>query len=64
MGIPLENPSGCDVSLPPIVAAFVKRMGIAEEVNRLCDSRSDLSPGLVVEAMVLDTLSGRSPLYR
>jgi transposase len=64
MDISLKNLRGCDVSFLPIVAAFVKRMGIAEEVNRLCDSRSDLSPGLVVEAMVLDTLSGRSPLYR
>jgi transposase len=64
MDTPLGNLSGCDVSFLPIVGAFVKRIGIAEEVNRLCRSESDLSPGLVVEAMVLDTLAGRSPLYR
>jgi transposase len=64
MDIPLKNLRGCDVSFLPIVAAFVKRLGIAEEVNRLCGGQNDLSPGLVVEAMVLDTLSGRSPLYR
>jgi len=64
MDIPLENLRGCDVSFLPIVAAFVKRIGIAEEVNRVCGAQSDVSPGQVVEAMVLDTLSGRSPLYR
>jgi hypothetical protein len=64
MDIPLENLRGCDVSFLPIVAAFVKRLGIAEEVKRMCGGQSDVSPGLVVEAMVLDTLSGRSPLYR
>jgi transposase len=64
MDISLKNLSGCDVSFLPIVSAFVKRMGIAEEVNRMCGGQSDVSPGLVVEAMVLDTLSGRSPLYR
>jgi len=64
MDIPLENLRGCDVRFLPIVAAFVKRLGIAEEVNRLCGGQSDVSPGLVVEAMALDTLSGRSPLYR
>jgi transposase len=64
MDISLEHLCGCDVSFLPIAAAFVKRMGIAEEVNRLCGGQSEVSPGLVVEAMVLDTLSGRSPLYR
>ena len=51
MDIPLENLRGCDVSFLPIVAAFVKRIGIAEEVNRLCGTRSDVSPGRVVEAL-------------
>jgi transposase len=64
MDISLESLCGCDVSFLPIAAAFVKRIGIAEEVNRLCGGQSDVSSGLVVEAMVLDTLRGRSPLYR
>ncbi|MFC1834792.1 DUF4277 domain-containing protein [Thermodesulfobacteriota bacterium] len=64
MDVPLKNLSGCDVSFLPIVAAFVKQIGIGQEVNRLCGGQSDVSPGLVVEAMVLVTLSGRSPLYR
>jgi transposase len=64
MDISFENLRGCDVNFLPIVAAFVKRIGISEEVNRLCGSQSDVSPGLLVEAMILDTLNGRSPLYR
>ena len=33
-------------------------------VDRLVDSQMDLSPGMAILAMVLDTLSGRTPLYR
>jgi transposase len=54
-----------DVSFLPIVAAYVKKLGIVETVNRLCpDAQSDVTPGHMVAAMILDTLSGRSPLYR
>ena len=56
--------SQADVRYLPIVAAFVKKIGVAEEVDRLCAMESDVSPGLVASAMILDTLSGRSPLYR
>lgn len=56
--------SYADVRFLPIVAAFVKKIGVAEEVDRLCVMESDVRPGIVVSAMILDTLSGRSPLYR
>jgi hypothetical protein len=55
---------GCDVRFLPIVSAFVKRIGLIEEVDRLCPSEADLSPGLMVLALILDTLGGRNPLYR
>lgn len=32
-------------------------------INRIVNSKMELSPGLAVLAMVLDTLSGRTPLY-
>ncbi len=35
-----------------------------EVVNDIVSSQMELQPGVVVQAMVLDTLSGRSPLYR
>ena len=55
---------GCDVRFLPIVSAFVMRIGLIEEGNRLCPSEADLSPGLMVWALILDTLGGRNPLYR
>jgi len=48
----------------PIAAAYCRGLGIVEGVNDIVSSRMDLQPGVVVQAMVLDTLSGRSPLYR
>jgi len=56
--------SYADMGFLPIVAAFVKKIGVADEVDRLCARESDVRPGVVVAAMILDTLSGRSPLYR
>jgi len=53
-----------DVSFLPIVAAYVKRLGIVDEVNRLCPTNSEVKSGQVVLALILDTISGRSPLYR
>ncbi|DAC71567.1 MAG TPA: IS1634 family transposase [Thermoplasmata archaeon] len=47
----------------PIAAAFCRRLGLVDIVNRLVPSQMELKPGLVVQAMVLDTLSGRTPLY-
>ena len=53
-----------DVSFLPIVASYVKKLGIVDQVNRLCPTMSDVSAGQVVMALILDTLSGRSPLYK
>ena len=48
----------------PVAAAYCRRLGLIELVNNMVGSQMDLKPGLVVQAMVLDTLSGRTPLYR
>ncbi len=48
----------------PIVKQYAKRIHLVETINALVDSQMDLSPGMAVLAMVLDTLSGRTPLYR
>jgi transposase len=48
----------------PTAAAYCRRLGLVEVVNDIVASQMDISPGIVVQAMVLDTLSGRSPLYR
>ena len=48
----------------PIVKAYADRLGLVELVNDLVPSEMDLPPGIFFVGMVLDTLSGRNPLYR
>jgi transposase len=48
----------------PVAAAYCRRLGLVELVDRMVPTGMDLRPGLVVQTMVLDTLSGRTPLYR
>jgi hypothetical protein len=48
----------------PIVKQYAKSIKLVEIINHLVDSRMDLSPGMTILAMVLYTLSGRTPLYR
>jgi len=48
----------------PAAAAYCRRLGLVELVDRMVSTRMGLRPGLAVQAMVLDTLSGRTPLYR
>ncbi len=47
-----------------VAAAYCRKINLIETVDKLAPSNSKLSTGTVVQAMVLDTLSGRSPLYR
>ena len=48
----------------PLAAAYCRRLGLAEIIDQMVPSQMHLRPGLAVQAMVLDTLSGRTPLYR
>ncbi len=48
----------------PIVKQYAKRLNLVETINRLVDTQMELSPGMAILAMVIDTLSGRTPLYR
>jgi len=47
----------------PIVRAYAERLGLRALINRLVPTEREFEPGLMVLAMVVDTLSGRSPLY-
>jgi len=47
----------------PIVVDYARRMGLVETINQCIPSEMDVPPGEFVLLMVLDTLSGRSPLY-
>jgi transposase len=54
----------CDVRYLPIVSAYARAIGVVEEVDRLCDKGRGISPGRIVLALMVDALSGRSPLFR
>jgi len=59
-----ENLTFSEVGHLPIVKDFAKKIKLVETLNAMVDSEMQLSPGIAVMAMVLDTLSGRTPLYR
>ena len=48
----------------PLAAAYCRQLGLVELINKMVPTKMNISPGHIVQAMVLDTLSGRSPLYR
>ena len=48
----------------PVVAAFCRRIGLADVINAAVPTEMAIDVGTMVQFMVLDTLSGRSPLYR
>ena len=60
----MENMKVARVDHLPIVAAFCRRIGLVETVNRVVPTNMEVDVGTVVQAMVLDTLSGRSPINR
>ncbi len=47
-----------------IAKAFADDLDLVETVNRLAPSQMAVKPGVIVLGLVLDTLTGRSPLYR
>lgn len=53
-----------NVQYLPVVKQYAKRLNLVETINQLVDTKMDLQPGKAVLAMVLDTLTGRTPLYR
>ena len=42
----------------PIVKEYARRLNLVETINRLVDTKMELSPGMAILAMVLDTLCG------
>ena len=59
-----ESIRASDMRYLPIVSAFARTIGVVEEVDRLCGHKNGISPGRVVLALILDALSGRTPLFR
>ena len=48
----------------PIVKHYAGKIGLVDTIDQMVGTQMELSPGIAVLAMVLDTLSGRTPLYR
>ena len=46
----------------PIVRSFMDRIDLVKIVNQLVPTQMAVEPGLIVKGLVIDTLSGRSPL--
>jgi hypothetical protein len=48
----------------PLIKAYADKLGLVGLINHLVPTEMDVDAGTVVLSLVLDTLSGRSPLYR
>jgi hypothetical protein len=48
----------------PILKAYADQLGLVSLINHYVPTEMAVDAGTVVLALVLDTLSGRSPLYR
>ena len=59
----LSNVEAFEVHHWPIVRAYAQRLGLVEVINRFVPSEMTIDAGTVVLGLVIDTLSGRSPLY-
>ena len=53
-----------DVQFLPIVKEYARRINLVDTINQMVGTKMELQPGIVILGMVIDTLSGRSPLYR
>jgi len=65
----LIDPTSADIDAErvdhlSIVRAFADDLELVETVNRLVPTQMAVKPGVIVLGLVLDTLTGRSPLYR
>jgi transposase len=64
MGLVLPTIAAYHVQHLPIVKAYADTIGVVEVLNQLVPTEMAVDPGTIVLGMILDTLSGRSPLYR
>jgi transposase len=64
MGLVLPTIEAYQVQHLPIVKAYADKIGLVEAINAVVPTEMTIDPGTIVLGMILDTLSGRSPLYR
>lgn len=59
-----ENLSASVINHMPIIKDYAMKIGLVDTINQLIPSQMAIDPGTIFLGMVLDTLSGRTPLYR
>jgi Domain of unknown function (DUF4277) len=64
MGLVLPPIEAYQVQHLPIVKACADKIGVVATIKQLVPTEMAIDPGTIVLGMMLDTLSGRSPLYR
>ena len=64
MGLVLPPIEAYQVQHLPIVKAYADKIGLVEAINAVVPTEMEVDPGTIVLGMILDTFSGRSPLYR
>ena len=64
MGLVLPPIEAYQVQHLPIVKAYADKIGLVEAINEVVPTEMAVDAGTIVLGMILDTLSGRSPLYR
>jgi hypothetical protein len=64
MGLVLPPIEAYQVQHLPIVKASADKMGVVEVIKQVMPTAMAVDPGTIVLGMILDTLRGRSPLYR
>jgi len=64
MGLILPKIEVYQVQHLPIVKAYADKIGLVEVIKQLVPTEMAVDPGTIVLGMILETLSGRSPLYR
>ena len=64
MGLILRESEASQVHHLPIVKAYADKIGLVEVINQLVPTEMAVDPGTIGLGLALDTLSGRSPLYR
>jgi len=64
MGLVLPPIEAYQVQHLPIVKAYADKMGVVEVIKQVMPTAMAVDPGTIVLGMILDTLSGRSPLFR
>jgi hypothetical protein len=64
MGLVLPTIEAYHVLHLPMVKAYADKIGLVEVINQVVPTEMAVDPGTIGLGMILDTLSGRSPLYR